>query len=740
MDEDLRHICSVLGIGRKTRQRLENVEIYTLDHLLGAEERFQEREFGELTEMQNYRLLVAIDWRKKHTDANILEEFEVDMFEEYEEEYDKRKKEEQIQNEKKKVEIEQFMSAVMGRSFSGNLSAEDKQDMEFGKLVFQKFKCGDYSLEDLYKYCTNAVMQSANLKKHLGNFAYRDFIKIFMRHFFQCAGYHVGEELSVYLQKNVVVAGRTQSGKSAVKGVKMFLCHLMEIPQVIVTKGVSESEDLHAKLEAFASRTTMDQKNIVVVSRKKDGKGIKVKDNEIKNALENGGTIVLADTSHQVSAKVCRALKEYREKNPGGKFDLTIDEADAMLWRTEKQVQQFERALNELQSLGPALTTYISATPLPFMLKLASNSDCDLDFFNLSPSDNYVGIESTKPLADENGDNLFLDIGEINKRTAIHDIPYANEKVMALYNDALSNEGGCKKGILLLDVTNPRVNVDLNVYDKAERVQDYYKEKQKDIIVIAFVGRGISVKFPGKDWEHEKWRTALIGKVIKNIDEDKEYGLDMPVFIFGFSKMRRGISFRSDRRVPTHMTMMLSRGHNLSTVIQTLGRATFNGKDTLQTNGFQHVTILTTQMDYEIGISVQCYLDEVSSRVKSGESFKDALTGSNKEHSDAANWVDKSFRKTGALKTTKHEYRNRVIFEERTELNENEKKIKEKLWDAKDAQTLFRSLIRLQRRKDFKSGEKVVNPDGKSSIVSKYMLIILSSNIISVNTRQSYCI
>lgn len=214
----------------------------------------------------------------------------------------------------------------------------------------------------------------------------------------------------------------------------------------------------------------------------------------------------------------------------------------------------------------------------------------------------------------------------------------------------------------------------------------------------------------------------------------------MPIFVFGFSKMRRGISFRSDRRVPTHMTMMLSRGHNLSTVIQTLGRATFNGKDTLQTNGFQHVTILTTQMDYEIGISVQCYIDEVSSRVKNGESFKDALTGSNKKHSDAANWVDKSFRKTGALKTTQQDYRNGVNFEERTELNEHEKKLREKLWDVENAQILFRSLIRSQKRKDYKSGQKFVHPDGKLSIVSKYMLIILSSNIASVNTRHRHYI
>ena len=46
--------------------------------------------------------------------------------------------------------------------------------------------------------------------------------------------------------------------------------------------------------------------------------------------------------------------------------------------------------------------------------------------------------------------------------------------------------------------------------------------------------------------EWQVWRNSLIGEVIECIDEI--FGLDVPVFVFGYAKMRRGISFRSNRR------------------------------------------------------------------------------------------------------------------------------------------------------------------------------------------------
>ena len=46
-----------------------------------------------------------------------------------------------------------------------------------------------------------------------------------------------------------------------------------------------------------------------------------------------------------------------------------------------------------------------------------------------------------------------------------------------------------------------------------------------------------------KEWQ--KWRNSLIGEVLECIDA--VFGLSIPVFIFGYSKIRRGISFRSNR-------------------------------------------------------------------------------------------------------------------------------------------------------------------------------------------------
>ena len=63
-----------------------------------------------------------------------------------------------------------------------------------------------------------------------------------------------------------MVAGRTQSGKSAVKGVLQSLCGLLGIPMIVLTKGVEESKDLHAKLVKLAQGTSVNKKHVVVAA------------------------------------------------------------------------------------------------------------------------------------------------------------------------------------------------------------------------------------------------------------------------------------------------------------------------------------------------------------------------------------------------------------------------------------------------------------------------------------------
>ncbi len=518
-----------------------------------------------------------------------------------------------------------------------------------------------------------------------------------VRHFHQL----LGQQPNVCQEKNIIIAGRTQSGKSAVKAVLQSIRHFLKIPLIVVTKGVDESIDLHKKLLDFAQNTAINQRDIVVVSSKKDGCGHKAKNNSINTALKNGGTIILADTHHQVYTKACEGLKAYRREVPNGNFFLIIDEADAM-FRTKDKSQQFEMALQNLRDMRPSMTTFISATPVPLLLCLVEDciddnvdSNSNLALFNLEPSDDYTGFEEVDPLRDINGKDIFLDQNEVSVNSRYKDMPYTTEKFIMLCDNALYHNGR-RKGILLLDVSCPRVKVDNNVFEKAERVQDYYRIREKNIIVIVMVGEGIAVKFPNEVMDKETWKKSLIGNVLQHIDD--EYGLEMPIFIFGFSKICRGTSIRSNYRVPTHMNMHLSRGHHISTVIQTLGRVTGNGKCVLKDNGFESVTVLTTRTDYNTFDSVQNYIDDVTYRVKKGERFKEALTGTNLKLPHKANFFNISFRELGPMKDLRARFWPNMNFEDAPpELSKDDEALKDEYWESVDMQRVFRSLVRLKR-------------------------------------------
>ena len=68
----------------------------------------------------------------------------------------------------------------------------------------------------------------------------------------------------------------------------------------------------------------------------------------------------------------------------------------------------------------------------------------------------------------------------------------------------------------------------------------------QETMELSFQKRKCIWSFSLTDTEWQKWRNSLIGDVIECLDE--LFGLNIPVFIFGYLKMRRGISFRSGRR------------------------------------------------------------------------------------------------------------------------------------------------------------------------------------------------
>ena len=211
-------------------------------------------------------------------------------------------------------------------------------------------------------------------------------------------------------------------------------------------------------------------------------------------------------------------------------------------------------------------------------------SEEDIDFFNLQPQDEYIGTEDIKPL-EVNGRKVYLEQNELGTKSEYTldgvTVNYVNEKVMSLVKDFLANPSNDKKGQLLLDCSCPRVTAENNIMQKADAMQKLCKNSfQVDTVVVTFSGSGICVKFPScKKWNKDaivsskplqkkadpskakvfsdsvvlggfaEWPNSLIGTLLEFIDEF--CGLEMPVMIFGYTKMCRGISFRSSRRVPT---------------------------------------------------------------------------------------------------------------------------------------------------------------------------------------------
>jgi hypothetical protein len=198
----------------------------------------------------------------------------------------------------------------------------------------------------------------------------------------------------------------------------------------------------------------------------------------------------------------------------------------------------------------------VSATPVPFMLDLVSENFKhkrkieDIEFFNIEPKDDYIGLQDMLTLKID-GREVYLEQNELNRSEYVScgvKVGYANDKLIALYDDALSDLDH-RKGVLILDCSCPRVYARGNITDKAGAVQELYQQKGIELAVLTVSGRGISVKFLNEEWDKESWQKSLIGNVLEDIDE--RCGLKVPVIVFGYTKMRRGISFRNSRRVPT---------------------------------------------------------------------------------------------------------------------------------------------------------------------------------------------
>jgi hypothetical protein len=202
----------------------------------------------------------------------------------------------------------------------------------------------------------------------------------------------------------------------------------------------------------------------------------------------------------------------------------------------------------------------------------------------------------------------------------------SDDKVMGLYDHALSATKKGAKGVLVLDCTDSRVYAEGNVFQKAARVQDFYYSQGQDIFVIVNVGRGAFYRPPGQKSGKRCSNVRKVAEVISAVDS--EYGIEIPVFIFGYSRMKRCVSYRSSLRVPTRVVIYMGQGYSIENLVQSLGRATFNGNDLLASNDHSSVTCLMESQDFAVVKKHIAYVQEIQRRLDQGETLDEAMRGS----------------------------------------------------------------------------------------------------------------
>ena len=227
------HICDEVGVPPKSRQKMVEYGLCTKQDLSSARERIQRKELDGLRTEIREKLLLVAEWINNNPEADILKEFDEDAYD-------------LMYNNERWAE--EYIKTALGRPYR-----------EENLPLFQDVN--DDTLEAVIRKSKDTVMKSPKLREMCGKFDYDSFLDKAIRHFHALVGQDQQTEV---VEKLFIIAGRTQAGKTSVKGVIQSLCGLLKIPLVVLTKGVDESIDLHAKLVIFADGTIVQGKYIVV--------------------------------------------------------------------------------------------------------------------------------------------------------------------------------------------------------------------------------------------------------------------------------------------------------------------------------------------------------------------------------------------------------------------------------------------------------------------------------------------
>ena len=330
-----------------------------------------------------------------------------------------------------------------------------------------------------------------------------------------------------------------------------------------------------------------------------------------------------------------------RNKTQPIQFMLTIDEADDF-YRTdggladgqERQIKMEEK-LHELRQLGPLVQFEVTATLLAIYMALIKIGQADKelngDVFYVEASREYVDARMLVPPSDAVGNPEFItsesDLNNNNK--------YADAKVRALWKAAAEHRppaGRC--GALLLDATTAAVRAGgrtVGIYDKAGELMRLHPHAIAVIVSGAEIAWTTATPLPDRPQDGRplgqppnvfRGKAKLFSCVLQNIDC---YYPERPVFVFGYSQLVRGISYRSSRRVPSHFILLYKDGTSLCRLVQAAGRAMGEQASVLRANGFTDVKLLTQTQDFDAIRAYPEFLKTVKERMSSGMTLKAAL-------------------------------------------------------------------------------------------------------------------
>jgi hypothetical protein len=266
----------------------------------------------------------------------------------------------------------------------------------------------------------------------------------------------------------------------------------------------------------------------------------------------------------------------------------------------------------------------------------------------------------------------------------------------------------CEKPRSLVIVnTNNLVHVPGNIDQQAKLIQEFLKEKDRDVIAITIATANEAMKRPTDikvfyptDERVDIEKGTSVCAVLDAINDSDQWGLEIPVIICGYSQLTRSRSVWSHRRAPTHQVIARGKCIDDGEYCQAFARIFGQSKDILEDNGFGHVEVFAEECDWEMIKSYDTFINELYDGTEgSNEPFH--VIWNHMWFSSGSDILRSTNRPLSPNKLHKSIYQRTVSCESGSELRGSEKAIKEKYSKDCQFQRLLRTLLRLN---DEKSG------------------------------------